>query len=85
MIATFLRTPRSPRTIVVWLALWLRIVGNLALWRELWQVGSGGDTFTIIAPSTFLIVFSATLALLALTAWGRPMKPLWIAIPVAAG
>ena len=36
-----LRRPRSPRTIALWLALWLAIVGNLALWRELYRIGGG--------------------------------------------
>jgi lipid A ethanolaminephosphotransferase len=85
MVAPFARQPRSPRTVVLWLALWLSLVGNLALWRELWQVDSGGEAFFAVVPGTFVLVFAATAALLALTAWGRPMKPLWIAILIAAG
>ena len=87
MALPFLRKPRSPRTVVLWLALWLTVVGNLSLWRELWQIGGagGGDTFSVIAPGVFVIVFAATAVLLALTAWGRAMKPVWIAILVLAG
>jgi lipid A ethanolaminephosphotransferase len=85
MVASVLRQARSPRTVVLWLALWLTVVGNLALWRELWQVGSGGSAFAFVAPGAFVIVFAATSALLVLTAWGRPMKPVWIAILIAAG
>lgn len=85
MIASLRGTPRSPRTVVLWLALWLTIVGNFALWRELWQIGSGGNTFSVVAPGVFVIGFAATVALLALTAWGRPMKAVWIAILIAAG
>jgi lipid A ethanolaminephosphotransferase len=76
--------PRSPRTVVLWLAGWLTVVGNLALWRELWRIGAASNAFAVGA-SALVIVYAATVALLALTAWGRPMKPVWIAILVAAG
>ena len=33
--SSLLRRPRSPRTIALWLALWLAVAGNLALWRDL--------------------------------------------------
>ena len=79
-----LREPRSPRTVVVWLALWLALVGNLALWRELWRIGGGASAF-FVALGVFFFVFTATTALLALTAWGRWWKPVWIAILIAAG
>jgi lipid A ethanolaminephosphotransferase len=80
----FLRQPRSPRTVVVWLALWLTAVGNLSLWRELWRIG-GGPTAFAVALGIAVFVFTATVALLALTAWGRGWKPVWIAVLVAAG
>ncbi len=80
----FLMRPRSPRTVVLWLALWLALVGNLALWRDLWRIG-GGALSPTIAVGVFVIVFAATTALLALTAWGRAMKPVWIAVLLAAG
>ena len=80
----FLRQPRSPRTVVVWLALWLALVGNLALWRELWRIGGGTAAIPVIL-GVFCFVFTATTALLALTAWGRWWKGVWIAILVAAG
>ncbi|MEO8525919.1 MAG: sulfatase-like hydrolase/transferase [Caldimonas sp.] len=80
----FSREPRSPRTVVVWLALWLALVGNLALWRELWRIGGGSSAF-FVALGVGFFVFTATVALLALTAWGRWWKAVWIAILVAAG
>ncbi len=76
--------PRSPRTVVIWLAAWLTLVGNLALWRELWRIGAPSNPLGV-GVAAFVIVFGATLALLAATAWGRTMKPVWIAILVAAG
>ena len=80
----FLRQPRSPRTVVVWLALWLALFGNLALWRELWRIGGGPSAF-LVAIGVCFFVFTATTALLTLTAWGRWWKPVWIAILIAAG
>ena len=80
----FLRQPRSPRTVVIWLALWLALVGNLALWRELWRIGGGTAAF-FVALGVCFFVFTATVALLALTAWGGRCKAVWIAIVVAAG
>ena len=81
---TFFRRPRSPRTIALWLALWLAVVGNLALWRELYRIGGGTSAF-ISGLGGFGVVLAATSALMMLTAWGRWMKPLWIAILIAAG
>jgi len=80
----FLRRPRSPRTIALALALWLAVVGNLALWRELDRLASGPGRAAVFAGS-FVVVLAALAALLLLTAWGRWMKPLWIAILIAAG
>jgi lipid A ethanolaminephosphotransferase len=80
----FARRPRSPRAIAFWLALWLAVVGNLALWRELERIG-GAAAAPIVYAGTFVVVLAALSALMLLTAWGRWMKPLWIAILVAAG
>jgi lipid A ethanolaminephosphotransferase len=80
----FLRRPRSPRAVAFWLAFWLAVVGNLALWRELYRIG-GGTTMLVSAAGAFVIVLAALTALMLLTAWGRWMKPVWIAILVAAG
>ena len=81
---SFLRKPRSPRTVVVWLALWLALVGNLALWRELWRIGGGVPAF-FVGLGICVFVFTATVALLSLTAWGRWWKAVWIPILIAAG
>ncbi|MDQ6640155.1 MAG: DUF1705 domain-containing protein, partial [Pseudomonadota bacterium] len=79
-----LHRSRSPRTIAFWLALWLAVVGNLALWRELDRLESGPGE-AVVLVGAFVIVFAALIALMMLTAWGRWMKPLWIAILIAAG
>jgi lipid A ethanolaminephosphotransferase len=80
----FLRRPRSPRTIALALALWLAVVGNLALWRDLDRLATGPGR-TVVFAGSFVVVLAALAALMLLTAWGRWMKPLWIAILVAAG
>jgi lipid A ethanolaminephosphotransferase len=80
----FAGRPRSPRTIALWIALWLAVAGNLALWRDLGRLVSGPDAAVVFA-GTFVIVLAAIAALMVLTAWGRWMKPLWIAIVIAAG
>jgi lipid A ethanolaminephosphotransferase len=80
----FARRPRSPRAVAFWLALWLAVVGNLALWRELERIGGAAAT-PVVYAGTFIIVLAALSALMLLTAWGRWMKPLWIAVLVAAG
>ncbi|HSC65690.1 MAG TPA: phosphoethanolamine--lipid A transferase [Caldimonas sp.] len=79
-----LRRPRSPRTVALAVALWLAVVGNLALWRDLDRLATGPDRAVVFAGS-FVVVLAALAALMLLTAWGRWMKPLWIAILVAAG
>ena len=83
-LATLLRTPRSPRTIACWLALWLAVVGNLALWRALLKIG-GSASAPLNLLGTFVVVLAAITALMALLAWGRWWKLVWIAVLVAAG
>ena len=81
----FARQPRSPRAVALALALWLAVVGNVALWRELVRLGGATATTAIDAAGTFVLVVAALTALTVLFAWGRFAKPLWIAILVAAG
>ncbi|HEV7575863.1 MAG TPA: phosphoethanolamine--lipid A transferase [Caldimonas sp.] len=79
-----LRRPRSPRTIAFGLALWLAVVANLALWRDLDRLADGPGR-TVVFAGAFVVVLAAITALMMLTAWGRWMKPVWIAILIAAG
>ena len=79
------RRPRSPRAVALALALWLAVVGNLALWRELVRIGGATTATAVNAAGTFVLVVAALTALMVLVAWGRLAKPLWIAILVAAG
>ncbi|HTJ07599.1 MAG TPA: phosphoethanolamine transferase domain-containing protein, partial [Caldimonas sp.] len=79
------RRPRSPRAVAFALALWLAVVGNLALWRELVRIGGATAATAVNAAGTFVLVVAALTALMVLVAWGRFAKPLWIVILVAAG
>jgi lipid A ethanolaminephosphotransferase len=79
------RRPRSPRAVALALALWLAVVGNLALWRELVRIGGATAATAVDAAGTFVLVVAALTALLVLVAWGRFAKPLWILVLVAAG
>ncbi len=76
-------TPRSPQAIVAVLALWLTLIGNVALWRALFALQGGGRGMLIVA-GVALILFAAILSLLSLTAWNRWMKPLWLFLLLAA-
>jgi len=79
------RRLRSPRAVALALALWLAVVGNLALWRELVRIRGGVTATAVDAAGTFVLVAAALTALTVLVAWGRWAKPLWIALLVAAG
>ena len=83
-LPALLRKPRSPRTVACWLALWLAVVANLALWRALLKIG-GSASAPLNLLGTFVVVLAAITALMALLAWGRWWKPVWIAVLVAAG
>ena len=80
-----LRRPRSPRTIALWLALWLADRRQpRALARALPHRRRDVPAF-VAALGVFVVVVAAISALMLLTAWGRWMKPVWIAILLAAG
>ncbi|MDQ6685225.1 MAG: phosphoethanolamine transferase domain-containing protein, partial [Pseudomonadota bacterium] len=84
LLRSLTTVPRSPRSVAFALAAWLALVGNLALWRELVKIG-GSAASPLNLLGTFVVVLAAITALMALTAWGRWWKPVWIAILIAAG
>ena len=79
------RRPRSPRTIALWLALWLAAVANLALWRELSIASVAAQPRSAQASACSPSSWRQSSALMLLTAWGRWMKPVWMAVLLAAG
>ena len=79
------RAARRPATLIVWVALWIASVGNLALWRALAQLpelaGARGSAFML----AFGIGVAALMALpLALLAWRWTLKPALIVSLLAA-
>jgi lipid A ethanolaminephosphotransferase len=75
--------PRSPQAVVLVLALWLTLVGNLALWRALAGLQTGARGLLVVA-GVAVILLAAITTFLSLTAWSRWMKPLWLAVVLAA-
>ena len=75
--------PRSPQAIVLVLAAWLVLSANLTLWRSVLAIESGPRGW-LICLGVAVLLFAALSALLALTAWGRAMKPVWLSLLVAA-
>jgi hypothetical protein len=66
--------PRTPQAIVLVLAAWLVLVANLALWRSVLAI-ERGPRGILICLGVAVLLFAVLSALLALTAWGRAMKP----------
>jgi len=69
--------PRNPLVVAVAVSLWLAGVANWPLWRALWELpelaSSRGLLFIV---SLGLMIAGVNLALLALLAWRRSIKPL---------
>ena len=81
----WLARPRSARSVVVWLSVYLALATNWPLWNELARIGGGAPS--IYLPSVALmalLLICGMVALLSLTAWSRWMKPLWLAVVVLA-
>jgi lipid A ethanolaminephosphotransferase len=75
--------PRSPRFVILVLSIWLTGIANLSLWRELAQIDSGGRGL-LVGVVVAGILFAVIAAFLSLTAWSRWMKPVWLAVVLAA-
>ena len=75
--------PRPAHTVVVVLAIWLTLVANLTLWRTLAGIDPG-PRGVINSFALGVITAALTSALLSPTAWNRWMKPVWLAVLLAA-
>lgn len=75
--------PRSALTVAVAVAFWLTTVGNIVLWRKVFAVD---PTISGIAVEFGVgcVLMATHVALLALLAWGRAIKPIGMAVVVAA-
>lgn len=74
--------PRSAQTVVMVLSAWLAIVGNWTLWRALLRIGGIGEL--PLMGGVAIVILAATAAFFAFFAWSRFMKPLWVAMLIAA-
>ncbi|SFN39242.1 phosphoethanolamine transferase [Variovorax sp. OV329] len=84
-VRDWLARPRSARTLVVWLGLYLTLACNWPLWGELMHIGNGqaADYLPHVALMA-LLVACGSIAMLSLSAWSRWMKPLWMAVVLVA-
>ncbi|MGJ7507028.1 phosphoethanolamine transferase [Variovorax sp. GT1P44] len=76
--------PRSPRTIVVWLTLYLAVAANWPLWNELARIGGAPSVYLPTIALMAMLTMCGTVAILSFTAWTRWMKPLWFIVVVLA-
>ena len=76
--------PRSPQAIVLVLAAWIVLVANLALWNGVMAI-EPGLRGVLISLGVAVLLFAAVATLLALTAWSRWMKPVWLFLLIGAG
>src|SRR5687768_9564495 len=75
-IDAWLAQPRSARSVVVWLSLYLALAANWPLWKELARIGGAPSIYLPQVALMALLTVCGTVALLALSAWSRWMKPL---------
>ncbi|QNK72506.1 phosphoethanolamine--lipid A transferase [Variovorax sp. PAMC28562] len=86
-LATFdawVRQPRSARTFIFCLSLYLAVAANWALWIDLARIGGAPSVYLRTIGAMALLMIAGTTALLSFTAWSRFMKPLWFAVVVLA-
>lgn len=80
----WLGRPRSVRQVVLVLAVYLLLTTNWPLWRALVRIGGAPSLYAPMLLGVAWLLLAGTVALLALTAWSRWMKPLWIALVALA-
>ncbi|TAG26502.1 MAG: phosphoethanolamine--lipid A transferase [Burkholderiales bacterium] len=75
----------NPATLLIIVSLWIAIVGNGALWQEMVKLGrlqTAKDIWVAICMG--LMIWAALVALAALLAWRRSIKPALIFLLIAA-
>lgn len=75
----------NPATLLSIISLWIAVIGNGALWQELYQLArlqSAKDVWVAICMA--LMMWGALVALGALLAWRRSIKPVLIFLLIAA-
>jgi lipid A ethanolaminephosphotransferase len=75
----------NPATLLIIISLWIAVVGNGALWQELHQLGrlkASKDYW--VAVCVALMMWGALVAIGALLAWRRSIKPVLVFLLIAA-
>ncbi|HMN21689.1 MAG TPA: sulfatase-like hydrolase/transferase [Ottowia sp.] len=80
----WLGRPRTTRFVVCVLALYLLLATNWPLWAALARIGRAPSLYLPLVLGMGWLLLAGTVALLALTAWSRWMKPLWMALVLLA-
>ncbi|ARU04563.1 phosphoethanolamine transferase [Comamonas serinivorans] len=80
----WLTQPRTPQAVVALLAAWLVLTANWALMSRLGHLDGAADPAWVLRLGFGGLSFLAVLSLLALTAWPRGMKPVWVALALVA-
>ena len=79
--ATASRTRWHPLSLLILLAAWLAVAGNLPLWSAMWQLPEHQGWHGVRAVGTWvLLVWGATTTVLALVAWRGWARPLGLAL-----
>jgi len=76
--------PRSARSVVIGLSLYLAVVANWPLWSELARIGGAPSVYLPLIAVMSLLLICGMVAVLSFTAWTRWMKPLWFGVVVLA-
>jgi len=83
-VDAWLARPRSARSVVIWLSLYLALAANWPLWNELARIGGAPSVYLPSVAGMALLTVCGSVALLSFTAWSRWMKPLWLAVVIVA-
>ena len=80
----WLARPLTPQQIVLRLSLYLLLVANVPLWRQLARIGAAPSLYLGPMLGMALLLSCGLVALLALTAWSRGMRLLWWLVAAVA-
>ena len=83
-IDAWMAQPRTARTVVLWLSVYLAVAANWPLWLELARIGGAPSVYMRSIGAMSLLLVAGTVASLSLTAWSRWFKPLWFAVVLLA-
>ncbi|RZL88290.1 MAG: phosphoethanolamine--lipid A transferase [Variovorax sp.] len=83
-IDRWLARPRSARSVVIWLSLYLVVAANWPLWNELAAIGGAPSVYVPSIALMALLTACGCVALLSFTAWSGWMKPLWLVLVLTA-